>query len=591
MTVGEGYLTPVHQVRTDKVLWKDGTSGAGTLRLDHSLHGLRLLLGGVAMGLALLYSWPGRAAVHDIDVVSYLDMGDAYMRGDWHTAINGLWSPLYALVLGGVWRVARPSALWEVPLVHLVGFTIYVIALLGFDFLWAEFGHVLRNRSSSEQEKWAVFPQQAWLLLGYSLFLWVSLFLIRVTEESPDMLVAAAVYVASGLLLRISRNQAQMGTFLALGLTLGLGYYAKTVLFPLSFVFLAVAAFVTCRKRQSRLRPLVSLLVFLLIASPLLVILSRAKGRFTFGDSGRINYIWHVDGVPRMYWQGDYPGSGTPTHPPRLIHTNPAIYEFGGSFAATFPPWYEPSYWYDGMKAHFGLRKQVRALIEAAGIYHGLFFKPGAVLITVSIILLLLRGSVRELAGRLDVLIPAIAAFGLYALVHVEPRYIGSFILVFWGGVLCMLRLPKSELASRLLRFSALAIVIIYSTEICLGLLGAVSTEKDLTAGTQKHQQVAEGIRSAGIQPGDRVATIGGMSATVWARLAKVRIVADMPDDANFWSEDRDSRAMAIHAFGTTGAKAIVAYGVPFSVSREGWMRIGQTEYSLLMLQTSDSRF
>ncbi len=529
-----------------------------------------------------MHAWLGRAVLHDIDGVSYLDMGDAYLRGDWKTAVNGLWSPLYALLLGSALKVVKPSISWEFPLVHIVGVAVYVGALLCFRFLWTEFGCVLRERSISQQDSWATFPDWAWLLLGYCLFLWVSLQMISVVEETPDMLVAAVVYLASALLLRISRDHTRIGTFLVLGLVLGLGYLAKTILFPLSFVFLAVAAFITYKRQQSLARPLVAVLVFLLTTSPLLILLSRAKGRLTFGDSGRINYIWHVDGVPRLYWQGNYPGSGIPIHPPHLILAQPAIYEFAAPFAVTFPPWYDPSYWYEGMHPHFDLKKQVRAIVEAAGIYHGLFLKTGAAFVTISLTLLILGGSMRDIAGRLDVLLPAIVPLGLYALIHVEPRYIGSFILVFWGGVLCQLRLPKSELSSRLLRASTFAIVVIYSVELCLGALGAAASEKDLASGMREEVQVAQSLRQSGLRSGDQVATVGGVSAMVWARLAKVRIVANLPEDGDFWSQESDARSRTLGVFATTGAKAVV--GVPPSGANDGWIRLGQTQHYLYTL-------
>ena len=573
---------PGHRRPALRTRWTGGKDRTISSKSDQSLGRLRYLLFSIAIGLGFVHAWVGRAVLHDIDGISYLDMGDAYLRGDWTTAVNGLWSPLYALFLGGALRVMKPSASWEFPLVHMVGFAIYVGASLSFDFLWIELGHVLRERSTSQEESRATFPEWAWLLLGYCLFLWVSLQLISVVEETPDMLVAAAVYIASALLLRMSRNHARIGTFFVLGLVLGLGYLAKTILFPLSFVFLAVAAFMTYKRRESLARPLVAVLVFLLTASPLLVVLSRAKGRLTFGDSGRINYIWHVDGVPRMYWQGDYPGSGIPIHPPRLILAKPAVYEFAAPFAATFPPWYDPSYWYEGMHPHFDLRKQVRALVVGAGIYHGLFLKSGAALVTISLTLLFLGGSMRDISGRLDVLLPAMAGLGLYALVHVEPRYVGSFILVFWGGVLSQLRLPKSELSSRLLRAATLAIVAIYSTELCVGALGAAATERDLAAGAQEELQIAQGIRQAGLRPGDRVATVGGMGAMVWARLAKVRIVANLPDDTDFWFQGDDTRSRTLSAFAATGAKAIVAASP--SGAKDGWIKIGQTEYYLYAL-------
>jgi hypothetical protein len=347
--------------------------------------------------------------------------------------------------------------------------------------------------------------------------------------------------------------------------------------------------FTTYKKKRSFALPLVAVLVLLLTASPLVVLLSRANRGFTFGDSGKINYLWHVDRVPRMYWQGNYPGSGAPIHPPLLILSKPSVYEFGSRFAVTFPPWYAPSYWYEGMNPHFDPGKQIRALTEALGIYHGLFFKPGAAVIAISLTLLLLGGCLKDLAERLDVLLPAIVALGLYAFVHVEPRYVGAFILVFWGGVLCQVRLPKSDLASRLLRFSALAIVIVYSVELCVGVLGTAAAGKAFTPINQEQLEVAQSIRQEGLRRGDQVATIAGMSSMIWARLAKVRIVADLPDDADPWFEGPDTRSRVLSAFAATGAKAIVAFRVPPSWSTDGWMKIGQTEYYLYPLTPLDS--
>jgi len=501
------------------------------------------------------------------------------MRGNWNAAANGLWSPLYPLLLGAALSFVKPSASWEFPLVHVVGFIIYIGAIFSFDFLWSEFGRALRERSTSKRRRWVVFPDRSWMVIGYCLFLWVSLLMIRVTDESPDMLVAMAVYAACALLMRITDGRARIGTFVVLGVVLGLGYLAKTILFPLSLVFLVVAAVGTYKQQQSLARPLVAFVVFLVIASPLLCILSRAKGRFTFGDSGTINYLWHVEGVPRTYWQGNYPGSGAPIHPPRLILANPAVYEFAAPFAVTFSPWYDPSYWYEGMHLHFDFKKQIRALAEGVGIYHGLFFKPGAVLIAISLILLLVGGSLRDALGRWDLLMPALAGLGAYALVHVEARYVGSFILVFWGAVLSQVRLPESELAVRLLRFSTLAIAIIYSVELCAGTYATAVDEKEVTAEMQESQQLAQGIREAGLRSGDRSAIIGGISGMIWARLAKTQIVANLPDDKDFWSQAPDARSKALSALASTGARVVVAEAVPAWAATAGWMRIGQTDF------------
>jgi hypothetical protein len=57
-------------------------SQAALTKADRSLWRLKYLLcSSVAVGLGFLHAWLGRAAVHGLDGVSYLDLGDAYMKG------------------------------------------------------------------------------------------------------------------------------------------------------------------------------------------------------------------------------------------------------------------------------------------------------------------------------------------------------------------------------------------------------------------------------------------------------------------------------------------------------------------------------
>ena len=58
----------------------------------------------VILVLGLLQAWAGRHSMQS-DGISYLDMGDAIVRGDWRMALNGYWSPFIpfcsALANGG----------------------------------------------------------------------------------------------------------------------------------------------------------------------------------------------------------------------------------------------------------------------------------------------------------------------------------------------------------------------------------------------------------------------------------------------------------------------------------------------------------
>src|SRR6266516_3640234 len=99
---------------------------------------LRILCWCVALILGAAEAWATRFS-RNPDGISYLDIGDAYWRGDWHNAINAYWSPLYSLILGLFIKVLRPTPHWEYSLEHLVNFLIYVAALASFEFLLTTF--------------------------------------------------------------------------------------------------------------------------------------------------------------------------------------------------------------------------------------------------------------------------------------------------------------------------------------------------------------------------------------------------------------------------------------------------------------------
>jgi hypothetical protein len=54
------------------------------------------------------------------DGISYLDMGDAMLRGDRSMAINAYWSPLYPWLQAVALRLVKPSAYSQFTVVHRV---------------------------------------------------------------------------------------------------------------------------------------------------------------------------------------------------------------------------------------------------------------------------------------------------------------------------------------------------------------------------------------------------------------------------------------------------------------------------------------
>jgi hypothetical protein len=371
----------------------------------------------IAVSLGLLQTWATRHYMNP-DGVSYLDVADAYWRGDWGMAINGYWSPFYSWILGLPLAISSPTSYWEATVVHFTNFGVYLGALICFEFFWRSLSDCQCNQGTESRTGDCVaLPSWAWWAIGYSLFIWASLNLISVREVTPDMAVAAFVYLAAGLILRINCGSASWRTFALLGIVLGFGYLTKAAMFPLAFVFLGASLVANRNWRRTGPLVLLALLLFLAVSAPFVSALTERKGRLTFGDSGKLNYAWFVNGVTwHVHWQGNDDGSGAPVHPTRKLHDMPAIYEFVTPIGGTYPPWYDPAYWYEGVKLDFDLGKQVGVLASNASVYFDLFARERADLLVGTIVLYLLGrrrlSTVQERALPWMLLTPALAAFG-----------------------------------------------------------------------------------------------------------------------------------------------------------------------------------
>jgi hypothetical protein len=136
------------------------------------------------------------------DGVSYRDIADSFLAGDWSSGINRYWSPLYPLLIAGALRVTYPTTSSELLVLHSVNFVVFLLALAAFVSFWRQLD---RERSSRlEHGPQAIsFSSVHWWLLGYLLFAWSALRLIKVWATTPDMAVLAAVLAAGTLLLKI----------------------------------------------------------------------------------------------------------------------------------------------------------------------------------------------------------------------------------------------------------------------------------------------------------------------------------------------------------------------------------------------------
>jgi hypothetical protein len=311
---------------------------------------------------ALLEAWSQRQFINE-DGVSYLDMSDALLRHNWHLLINPIWSPLYPFLIGSVTWLTRPSPRWEVPTVHLVNLAICVSALASFQYFMRQAITVLRQQEESDAIGTTThLPVWIWQLLGYSFFAWSTLGMIWAPRMlTPDLCVAIFVYLDAGLLLSLHTNQKRFSTCLLLGLTLGLGYLAKAILFPMAFVFITVA-FIMIGKWREALRPLsITVLLFLAISAPMLFCMSARVGRLSYSEAGNMNYVWHVGRFNPFTASASGPPANL-KHPMLILHRDPNVFSFREPLAYTYPPRQDMEYWSAGIDAKPDLHKQLVAV-------------------------------------------------------------------------------------------------------------------------------------------------------------------------------------------------------------------------------------
>jgi hypothetical protein len=528
------------------------------------------------------------------DGVSYLDMGDATLRGDWNMAINAYWSPLYPWLQGLALRLFTPSAYSQFTVVHWANFLIFLFALGGFDFmLRAAVADCPRSgdvvHGSSLLPQWAVYG------VGYSVFLWSTLGLITMERVSPDMLMAGFLYLAVGLLLRIWAQPRSFSRFALLGAVLGFGYLTKAAVFPLAFLFFAISWILAAHWRIAVPRVIIAVLVFLAVAGPWAMVLSRSKGRFTFGDSRTVLYVALVNGAsPLWYFQTLGTATGNYQHTVRKIFDAPTIYEFASPIKGSLPVWYDPSYWAQGAVPRFSLGRQLAVVEHWLDLYFDMLFTTQAALLVGFIVLCFMAGRdtfLTQIARRWPLWLIGLVGLGIYAMLLVELRYVAVFFTLIWVGLFSGLAMPAGRDGRRLVAIVTLAVAIAIAGPTAISTAGRVT--QAFRVRPHNHWLVAEGLRNMGVMPGDRVARIGGRFGTVyWARVLGVTVVAEIPleNAREYWYATPEVRAQVIETFRSRGVTAVVADMIPpdaVYVPGPEWRKLGDGTYYALKIEPS----
>ena len=538
--------------------------------------GLRACCWTVALALGATQAWVTRFTMNP-DGISYLDIGDAYWRHDWHNAINAYWSPLYSWILGFFINVIKPSPHWEYPLVHLVNFLIYVAALACFEYFLTTWTDIL-SRSGQE----TTLPNFFWRILGATIFILASLVLNGLSLATPDIAVSGCVYLAAALLLRIASELPKASTYAILGVVLGFAYLAKAAMLPVGLVFLITAFLAGGRSILSLKRSALATAVFCIVAIPFIIALSWTHKRIMFSAVGPIAYEVYVDHVNQFI-----PTGSDLQHPVHRVLDSPETYEYAEPFHATYPLWFASDYWHQGIKPYFLASGEKGMVLYGLALYLYILCIPHSVMLVALLVLLLIAPNVQRGAHVVvwPQVTPCLFALIMYLVVYTESRYVAPFVCLLWFAAFSRVRVKRTPLWNRALT----AVGILFLGSAMYFVRAATLHAGSAAKGMPIYSQAAEKLYALGIHPEDKLATVAaepyaGGGAFV-ARLLRARIVAESSAQDLHWLVNGQKCAAFEAAVRNLEVRAILFYGEPPSNSALHWTPLAGTGYYVSLVR------
>ena len=540
------------------------------------------------------------------DGMSYLDMASDALRGGPQNLVNGYWSPAYPALISLAFFIFRPPPIPEFPLIHFVNFAVFCFVLLSFTFFLKSWLAVHRDDPSSKEEESHIIS------FCFCVFLWFTIDFITLSAVTPDLCVAGIVFLTAGICCRISLPGSSWRYFVALGGILGLGYYVKTAVFPLGLILIAVLFVWPLSYSHSRFKILLSGLVLLIVAAPLVALVSSRVDHLSIGETGRLNYAWYANGLhPYVGWAGGIDDAhGAPEHPPRTLLGKPTILEFADPVSGTYPLWYEPSYWYAGAKVRFDFRGQLTALKENLIFYCRAFEQMTTLF--VGALLLLIHAGRQKILATPDrdfrwLLTWPITACLMYAVTHAESRFLGAFFVLFWLALYRLLWRRVADVVRVVVLGTVICALFISITVSALeagarrpvlpwrrsGIVGGMTPSDQLV-----QLKVATALQAAGVRRGDRLATVGYAFDAYYARYIGARVTAHIVEANEFIGSAHEAfRYLSAEDLGrvrdrlaSIGVKALVTTGRPVNAASDDWKDImvsGSPRYSIMLVTTS----
>lgn len=516
-----------------------------------------------AVVAALVDVWGSRYNLNP-DGISYIEMARHALADGPQALINGLWSPGYPSLLMWPLELAAPG--WDrlIPALHVTNLLLYLMAL-------GLFLQLMRLATWPDRHMMTAVLDRHSVAFGAVAFASIALTSIGLGLITPDFGVMLAVLASAACCFQLERSPHAWSWAVALGVALGLGYWVKGILLPLNGLLLILLLLIPPRIDRARTKVAVAALMFALVGLPLVALVSARVGRPTVGEVGRLNYAWAINRVtPFVGWLGDSSGRfGTPLHPPRVLQRQPLTLEFGTPVRATYPLWYDPAYWYAGLKPRVDLGGQWRILRQGLADIGRLLLDQW---LLVASLIALGFATMPPAVPRVRQRTPSVLAIWslgaaiVFALVHVEPRYLAGFLAT---GVIA----TWAWLSARAPRRGLPWVVAVTVLALALSLVRYVeqNTGGFDTAYRPDYLVDAAQLHDSGLRAGDHIGTVGDAFEQYAAFVAGTPITAQVMDSTGFWQLSPAGRSDLQQHLALAGVKALLANDVLPAMQAEGW--------------------
>jgi hypothetical protein len=555
----------------------------------------------LVMTFGTVEDWFGDT-IYGADGIAYIDNATAIRHGDWATALNPYWSIGYPLVLAATRWMFPEGWAGEWLAVHVVNLVIFAATYAGFlYFLQTALAYAARRGGTRQP----LAESPGLFAVGSLIFLEWQIQTKQVSQMTPDLLISGLFFVLIALSLQFCQRPATQSAGL-MGLTAGLGYIAKAAFLPISaIVFFCVLLRIFTQSHAERYSSVTKLAWFApaaaMLALPYILALSLTLGKFTLGESGSLNYAWTVNKLTHWHWTGGPAAFGEPLHPVRLLSTSPHVYEYAEPIHVTYPPFYNPYYWYEGYHHFFAIRNQVAAIRSNLFNLSTLFFStPRAPTKFWSTIALLIVAAIAftdraELGKRLRALwplyLPPLLGIAMYTSVFLEARYVTGFLIVLIVTLLLALFVPTPVIGKRA---GALILVVISLISLTYLFIDARHTLgrawRDAPYFNDEEWRIGFYLTGSGIAPGTRVAMVKEEHGiqTTWAFVAGLRVVGQIGNqdfkeeqqaqDLQLFLNRPELQQTVFELFRKSAAEIVVALNLPQPPKGDGWTQVPETK-------------